>query len=163
MSSIVAPSEFIGKFAISKAFNDGTSKIQDYIDVYEQKYMNQLLGAACYTDFTTNITLEKYAKLLDPLSEDISTGLIISEGIKSMLKYYIYSHYKAGDLGVATANGQVDVVPEGGKMQSQNDSNILNFYNQGTKTYVAIQKYIRANKSDYPLFKGIHKELNWYR
>lgn len=163
MSSIVAPAEFIGKFAITKAFNDGNSKIQDYIDVYEQKYMNELFGAACFQDFLTNIAVEKYAKLLDPLSEDISTGLVISEGIKSMLKYYIYAHYKAGDLGIATANGQIDVSPEAGKMQTQNDSNILNFYNQGTRTFVAIQKYIRANKSDYPLFKGKHKELNWYK
>lgn len=162
MSSIVAPSDFTGKFALSIAFNDGTTKIQEYIDVYEQKYMNELLGAACFVDFTTNITNPEYDFILEPFAVDSSRGLIISEGLVTMLKYLIYSHYLAEDLGVSTSIGKITPAVEGGEMQKIEDSNIITFYNQGLKTYRAIRKYILSNKSDYPLFKGIERQLNWF-
>ena len=161
--SILAPSDFTGKFAISKAFNDGNSKIQEYIDHYEKIYLNDLFGAElCKLFIAGYVSTLIYTKLFDPFEEDICNDVVISEGVEIMLKCFIYAHYQREDLGVSTSTGNVIMNPEGGQKQSDNYNVSFTPYNQGIKTYRAIQAFINDNKKDYPSFNGKDKQTTWY-
>jgi hypothetical protein len=163
--SYVVPGDFTNKWAIAKPF-DGGNKLQAYIDHYEQKYLIDLLGAELYVLFVAGYANEDeiYEKLYEPFAFDseCENKPFISEGIEVMLKNLIYAHYQQEDLGVATGAGKVDLDPEGGRRSTDNESNTFAYYNQGIKTYKAIQQYIKENEVDYPEFKGVEKQLTWY-
>lgn len=163
---ITTPQVFIGKYAITRSFNEGGSKIQQYIDYYEPYYMNNLLGAALYVLFQEGIDAEeeKYVVLLNAFAYD-SQSLrepVVSEGIAEMLKCLIYAHYLREDLGVATSNGKVILKPEGGENASDNFDSSFAIYNEGIRTYQAIQRFIYDHREDYPEFKGTEKQTSWY-
>jgi hypothetical protein len=161
--SILTPSAFVGKFAISKAFNDGSSKIQEYIDYYETYYLNHLFGAELCTLFLTGYEDEEiYTVLYDPFALDSCKGVVISEGVFIMLKCLIFAHYIRQDLGTSTANGHINIAPEGGQAPSDNSNIAFGVYNEGIETYRAIQVKIKENKEDYPEFKGVDKQTTFY-
>lgn len=160
--SYLLPTDFTGKYAITQSFNaDG--KLQMYIDTYQSKYMNDLLGAELYVLFQANDEDPIYIKLYDAFSFDSEDGKpYVSEGIEDMLKCFTYAHYQMEDLGIATSFGQVKPNVEAGTLNNNNYQNAIAYFNQGVKTYKAIQQYIKENRADYPEFKGVSRRLTWF-
>lgn len=164
---IVATSDFVDKWTISIGF--GSGKLQEYIDEYEPFILAELLGAdfanEIETQFNDNTLTSENQALFDKLyfNADVYgvNKLFVSEGIKIMLKDFIYSHYQVGDLGTPTSQGKIKMKTEGGDLVNDDYTDRFNFYNSGVKTYKAIQKYIEENEEDYPLYKGVKKLTTW--
>lgn len=163
--SILAPSSFTGRYAISKAFNDGSSKIQEYIDHYETLYLNRLFGAELCTLFLAGYeTVEVYTVLFDPFAYDSGNlrEVVISTGVVEMLKGLIFAHYTRQDLGTATSGGHIMLEQEGGSKISDSYEVTFGPYNDGVETYTAIQQRVKDFIEDYPEFKGQSLEMAYY-
>jgi hypothetical protein len=162
---IIDTTVFTGRFKVPTPYN-GSTKLQEYIDHYELKYLNELLGAELFVLFEEGVTAEEeiYEKILNPFAfdSDIEEKPVVSFGMAHMLKCLIYAHYWNEDLSLPTANGKVKIQPEAGELQNDNYSNSIAFYNEGIQTYKAIQLYIEENKTDYPTFKGVQRGLTWF-
>lgn len=164
---IITTADFIDKWTISIGF--GSDKLQEFIDEYEPLLLAEMLGA----DFADEIQTQFNAGTLTPENQALFdkiyfnanlcgvNRLFVSEGIKIMLKDFIYSHYQVGTLGTPTSQGKIKMKTEGGQLVSDDYTDRFTFYNSGVKTYKAIQKYIEENKEDYPLYKGIEKMTTW--
>jgi hypothetical protein len=163
--SLIAVSDFTGRWKIPTPF-DGSNKLQAYIDYYEPKYLNDLFGAELYVLFADGVgnEVEIYEALNNPFAfdSDITGEPCVSMGVNHMLKCLIYGHYWSEDLAIPTSVGKVEIVPEAGKLQNDNYNNNIAFYNEGIKTYKAIQLYIEENSSTYPTFKGVKRGLTWF-
>jgi len=129
--------------------------------------MNELLGADLYVLFTAGIlaTDPIYEALRDAFAyDDTNSGankVVVSQGVIFMLKCVIYAHYQRQDLGLETSAGHINPDVEGGKLTNDNRTGDFSMYNEGIKTYKAIQCYINDNDSDYPDFNGIKKGTTW--
>lgn len=156
---MITPDLFTGKYAISTPFN-GADKLQQYIDFYEPFYMNHLLGAALYVLYLADEEDEIYTVLTEVFTYDSEycQAVVFSEGLVNMLLSFITAHYYAEDLGTATANGKIVMEAEGGKNTYAN----FPMYNDGIRTYRAIQTYIKDNRADYPTFKGHDMQTAWH-
>ena len=164
---IVETTDFTDKWAITIAY--GSNKLQEYIDEYEPLILAELLGV----DFADEIKGQFEAGDLTPENEKVfnkntfniekcgKVWLFRSEGIKTMLKNFIYAHVQVGDLGTPTSQGKIKMDSEGGNLVNDNYTDRFRFYNNGVKTFRAIQEFIKDNKEDYPLFKGIEKQTTW--
>lgn len=164
--SYITPDNFVGKFTIAQGFKDEGSKIQEYIDYYQNYYLVKLLGADLYVLFQEGVIAgdEIYTKLYDAFNFDsdvYANKAFTSEGVELMLTCFVYAHYRKQDLGVATTGGQVKLVPEGGKLAEDDYADYFSIYNQGVKTYKTIRQWILENLSDYPDFNGVPKGLAW--
>jgi hypothetical protein len=162
--SFLVPSDFTGRFAIAQAYNGDTAKLQSYIDTYEVQYLTQLLGAELYDLFIEGYGNDEeiYVKLFDAFSFDSETEgrPLISQGMREMLKGFIYTHYINGDLETTTTTGNVILEAEGGKKVTD-DSSLYRTYNGSIGTYKTIRAYIQENRVDYPTYKGIYLGLIW--
>ena len=156
--SILLNTDFTGKYHIALTkFND--SDIDAYIEKYEKKYLMKLLGVELYNLFIDELdtnnppTTPIYKVIFDPLSFDDGCDIIVSNGIKEMLKGFIYFHW--------VFDNQQQQTPIGTTKQSAENSLVLNInglsvmrFNEGVETYQAIQRYIELNSSDYLSFNG---------
>lgn len=168
---IVTTDDFVGKWEIAAEYdgsgNEATDLLQAYIDHYENEYMNKLLGAALYVLYLADPLDPIYAKLTDAFafdSEAIVSGpgkVQVSEGLEVMLKNFIYAHFIREDLGFTTPGGVVNLTPEAGSRANDNETNVFVYYNQGVKTYKAIQQWIKENLTDYPDFNGQKIGMQW--
>jgi hypothetical protein len=158
---IVSISDFTGKYALSKGIYDN-AKLQDYIDRYEPRYLRELLGVTLYNEFMNDLVggvpqSPNFVKIYEPLSEDYSmyfyswqtfnsvNTIIDSEGIKEMLKGFIYFEYAKDLYNQMTPYGLVKPVAENSEVTSTLFSLMYNRYNEAVRTFTAIQEYIIVN------------------
>ena len=163
---ILQPSDFVGKWAITQKYN--SNDIQQLIDAYEEQIIYELLGVDLGNDLYTNlISLPTELQFIyDPFAVNITNiygdnTLVQSLGIRVMLKNMLTGIYYLTDFGTATSEGKVKFQPEGGSLISDNYNDNYKLYNQGVRTYKAIQKYIEENEQDYPDYLGIQKHTAW--
>jgi hypothetical protein len=140
------------------------AKLLNYIQIYEERYLIDLLGARLYDEFILDLDNNNYPespnfqKIFDPFHYDnASTGfftrdnlynkVVISSGILEMLKGFIYFEYVKDSANQMTSNGQV--IP-----QNENSLTATTLYNmmytrywEALKTYRAIQWYIITNQN----------------
>jgi hypothetical protein len=162
---IVTTNDFTGQWEIAKAFT-GATKLSDRINDIEPKIMVELFGAEMYDEYTTAIglaePLEKWTKLRDAFHFDGYTKAYVSQGIKTMLKCFVYASYNEKGNSVPTTNGNINLKSEGGSKVVDNYETLYGVYNQGIKTFQAIQEYIKENSEDYPNYKGKNKQTSWF-
>lgn len=168
----VTPDSFVGRYQIPQPFN-GDVTLQEYIDHFTNYYLNILFGAEMYQEYLTGIGASEaiWTKLRDPFAEDVRVfdqideciynKVAISEGIDKMLICLIFGHYQREDFVTPTSAGGMIINPSGGELQNDDRTNAFAIYNQGIKTYKAIQLYITNNSTDYPNFKGTYQGLSW--
>lgn len=170
--SLITPSDFVGIWTIKQAYNDDGTKLQEYIDHCQEHYLVKLFGSDMYTLFLADYDTPSsvYEKLYLPLrfdsdwySEHSEHGkpAYISKGVQDMLKSLIYAHWRKQDLGVPTANGQLNSKPEGGTKALDSYADYFSIYNRGVKSAKAIRQYICENSNDYPDFNGQKIITSW--
>jgi hypothetical protein len=164
--SILTVNEFTGKYKVGIPF-DGGAKLQQYIDDVEFRTMNELLGATLLAAYTAGIAEPspeaKWVKLRDAFVENSMCGdLLISKGIRDMLLCFTVSEYYHEERSTPTTNGKVVLNSEGGQKATIRWDEVYNMYNDGVKTYRAIQYYVKEHPSDYPDFKGIDRKTSWF-
>lgn len=142
--------DFTGKYQLSTGMYDVT-KLQDYIIRYEKRYLIELFGAKLYDEFISDLVLNipkspNFLKVFNPFYENVTLRqLIISEGIKEMLKGFIYFEYSKDLINQMTPYGNVRPISENSEPVSTLYSMIYARYNEAIKSYKAIQTYIQIN------------------
>ena len=169
---IVKTSDFTGFYALSQNKFDKDA-LTEYITTFEKKYLQNLLGCELYDLFIADLDIDGvpqtliYEKIYDPFCLDgLNDGCYCgeyynSEGIKAMLKGFIYFHYLSDQRLKNTISGTVTNANENSYKAEVNELITLNYrrFNNSVFTYKAIQKYIQKNIIDYPTYKGVCKEM----
>lgn len=170
-----------GKYRISQT-TDTQTALTAYITKFEKKYLRLLLGATLYTQFMaslqSNVPTGVYLTIYNEFAEDndnsgfvfqrldgaifpsVESGaeaepVVISEGIKEMLKGFIYFEFVKDQQSQNTPNGNVQKDNENAINLSQNQANIKEKYNIALDTFNAIQWYINEHSEDYPDYNGV--------
>lgn len=165
--------DYKGKYKLSTGMYD-TAKLQDYINRYEPRYLKELLGVELYNQFIADLDAENlpespnYIKIYDPLSEDVTSlgitqtgspfngilnahylygynSILDSEGIKEMLKGFIYFEYAKDLMNEMTPYGNVRQSGENSENVGGIVTLIYTRYNEAIKSFRSIQEYILLN------------------
>jgi hypothetical protein len=144
--------DFVGKYELHTGMYD-QSKLQDYIDRYEKRYLIELLGADLYSDFSGDIDpvskeplSPNFIQIFQPFQVNVDFNrLLISEGIIDMLKGFIYFEYAKDLMNQMTPFGNVQQKSENSKLTTTLNSMMYARYNEAVKTYKAIQEFILQN------------------
>lgn len=165
MGLLILKSDFTGKFAIAQ--ND-FSKLDLFIDKYEKEYLIDLLGSALYNLFEADLDSQTpkqpqsliYQDIYNPFHYDEGDCIIRSEGMREMLKGFLYfefvreQKYKNTDTGVFVHSNETT------REVGFTELNIYGRYNESLRTYRAIQAFICKNNTDYPDYNGQIKGIS---
>jgi hypothetical protein len=156
---ILSPSDFAGKYELHTGMYV-QSKLINYIDIYEPMYLKQLFGVDFYNQFAGDLLNNipqspNFLTVFNPLSQDLGNSfytnngfsyvnsMILSEGIKEMLKGFIYFEYAKDLNNQMTPYGNVKPISENSEVVSTLFSMMYTRYNEAINTYRAIQRYLR--------------------
>ncbi len=95
MGLLVVDTDFEGKWKLALGNND---EVDAYIEVYEEKFLIELLGKELFDLFEAVVTDQVvaagiYKTIYDPFSLKINGCIVTSEGMKKMLLGLIYFEY----------------------------------------------------------------------
>lgn len=162
---IISVSDFTGKYTLSKGMFEDTL-IQDYIDRYEPRYLKQLFGVKLYEEFISDLQgntpqSPNFVKIFNPFSEDVGAyyyhwsrrydttqTMLDSEGIKEMLKGFIYYEYAKDLVNQMTPFGNTKPQSENSTIANTLFSMMYNRYNEAIRSYQSIQDYILLNQNE---------------
>ena len=165
MGLIISASEDFnfGKYAINDA--DVTRQnLKEYVKQNETRLIYELLGVdlgnLLIADLGPNKepVTQRFITIFDPLAFNWANRLIMSKGIKEILKGFVFSEFVREQNYKNNINGSSRNLYEQGEVISANFAGITHKYNEAIDSFCAIQLYINENKTDYPEFKGIVKE-----
>jgi uncharacterized protein YidB (DUF937 family) len=148
---IVNVSDFVGKYELHRGQYDSPI-IQDYIDIYEKRYLIELFGSELFDQFFADLDNSNVPQspnfqfVFNPFYENVFLHNIIqSEGIKQMLKGFIYFEYLKDKTDQITPNGMVVPSNENSTTASTIYSMMYARYNEAIRTFRAIQTHIAIN------------------
>jgi hypothetical protein len=160
---ILSINDFTGKYQLSKGLYDN-AKLQDYIDRYEPRYLKELFGVEFYNqiiaDFDPLLNIPQspnFTKLYYPFSEDVANyyylansfqimnTILDSEGLKEMLKGFIYFEYAKDLINQMTPFGNTNPKSENSEIANTIRNTMYNRYNEAVRSYQAIQEFILLN------------------
>lgn len=156
---ILSPSDFTGKYELHTGMYV-QSKLQNYIDIYEPMYLKQMFGIDLYNQFQSDLLNNvpqspNFLTVFNPLSEDLGysfytqygfnevNSMIVSQGIKEMLKGFIYFEYAKDLNNQMTPYGNVKPTAENSEVVNTLFSMMYTRYNEAITSYRAIQRYLR--------------------
>lgn len=158
--ALVQPTDLTGKYAITKAFQDGATKINYIANNVEFKIFNELFGVELYALFASNSADTRFSILIPQLAFTACSKPVTTRGIKEMMKGFVYCAFIQEMQGTSTSIGKTTPKIEAGKLA--NDLNVLAFYNESVQDFRKIQAYMMLNKDVYPEFNGVYKRLNYW-
>jgi hypothetical protein len=144
--------DFVGKYELHTGMYDQI-RLNDYITRYEPLYLMDLFGAKLYDEFQSDLILNvpqspNFKSIYDPFHENLfCRDLIKSEGVREMLKGFIYFEYVKDLINQITPIGNVRPVGENSEPVSTIYSTMYDRYNEAVKSYRAIQRKIIENFS----------------
>ena len=156
---ILSIQDFTGKYQVSTGMFD-QAKLQDYINRYEPRYLKELFGITLYNDFQSDLLNNvpqspNFLVLFNPLSEDLGYNFyyfngiyegvnqLDSEGIKEMLKGFIYFEYVKDLSNQITPIGLVKPDNENSTVANTLFSMMYTRYNEAIRSYNSILDFIR--------------------
>ena len=157
----------VGKFELHSGIYS-VPRIQDYIDKYERRYLTELLGVDLYDEFAADVLLglglptePRFIVIFEALTFDLPWCILYSDGMKGMLLGFIYYEYTKDEIVQMTPNGNVRPVGQNSEVAGSLYTQIYTRYNDGVRTYKAIQGYIWRNPEDYDYsdFNGMPKQM----
>ena len=154
--SIVATTDFKDEYKISKQCD--VTGLQAYIDRYEKYYLVRLLGADLYDLFIADLSVGTpqaplsaiYLSIFNAFETDDGNCLNISEGIRVMLKQFIYFHFTRDQVTKTTIVGKAKPKMALADNTGFTGYNLIDSYNKGIDNYREIQNFICDNSTDYP-------------
>ncbi len=149
--------DFTGKVEVTT--NEFTvGNLDNYIVRYQEELTIELLGVDLYGYYVANSTDPEFVLIEDSLVFQTSCGTIYNSlGMKDMLLCFIFFMYTRDLYSRQSVAGTVKASNENSTIPSNVSALLWQRYNEGVKSYEAIQQYILENKEDYPLFKGVKK------
>ena len=167
-----------GKYKIAQD-NFSQATLTAYITKFEKRYLQDLMGIVLYDAFVADLSsnvpqTQRFEDIYNEFAEDddglvsglsgmASSGnkIVRSEGIKEMLKGFIFFEYNR-DLPVKnTMTGNVQEDNENSKVLTSLKAGITEKYNEAIATYKAIQWKLEDESATYPEYNGVCKEIIW--
>jgi hypothetical protein len=143
---ILTPSDFVDRYAVSLAFQNGEQKLLDCIDRYENSYLNKLFGVELLASFSGTIPDD----FKNPFFIEYECNQYESKGVKDMLLGFIWFHFCFDTPSQPTSVGNTTPNIEAGILM---DSTVGNgYFNQSAATFKAIQ--FKCIKENTALFNG---------
>lgn len=159
MSLYIQISDFKGQ---DKVARDKFTKpeLQEYIDKFEVRYLQDLLGCELYDEFAldfaiigTEPTDPKFTEIWNQFCMDDNCGIRRSESIVGMLSLFIYFEFLR-DQKVKNNIGGINKNEQANSIEASfRESNIYTNYNQSLESYWAIQWLICSNPNEYDYSK----------
>ena len=143
-----------------------TTDLQTYIDDAQRSFLVQLLGVTLYdlfiADLVNNVPQSaRFIKIFDPFTDQTKDVLTISDGMKEMLKGFVYYIYLRDLVNRATTTGLTKTLSENTENVSSVWFDLNRRYNEAVETYKVIQNYICVvNPENYREFNGIFLDYN---
>ena len=109
-------------------------------------------------------TEARFLTIWNSLSFDHSNNIYVSDGIKVMLKGFIYYEFLKDSINQMTPIGNVKPIGENSDRASTLYTTMYSRYNDAVKSSRVIQKYIDLNEDgyDYDKYNGIQKLFNYW-
>jgi hypothetical protein len=149
---IVQIDDFVGKYELHTGMYD-QAKLQEYINTYETRYLVELFGEKLYNEFISDLTPSNVPRspnfqfVFNSFYQNINLHTIIqSDGIKTMLKGFIYFEYMKDTTNQVTPNGMVIPSNENSTTASTLYSMMYARYNEAIRSFKAIQTRIMINQ-----------------
>jgi hypothetical protein len=149
---IVQIDDFVGKYELHTGMYD-QAKLQEYINTYETRYLVELFGEKLYNEFISDLTPSNVPRspnfqfVFNSFYQNINLHTIIqSDGIKTMLKGFIYFEYLKDTTNQVTPNGMVIPSNENSTTASTLYSMMYARYNEAIRSFKAIQTRIMINQ-----------------
>ena len=163
MANIIQISDFdAGRFEISyNTYQE--ADLQSVIDLIEIEYLANLLGAELYQLFIADLVngvpqQQRFIDIFEPFILQTDCALCQSQGMKEMLKSFIYFHYVRDTYTRQTTNGVKQTTGENSITLETVAHDFTNKYNKGVENYHCIQRKICDEESTYPEYEGIKLE-----
>jgi len=167
MSLYIQIADFKGQSELAKDIFT-TNDLQDYIDKFEVRLLQELLGCDLYTAFSTDFAIDgtkptdpKFTEIWDAFCKDDNCTIRRSEGIKEMLSLLIYFEYLRDQPIKNNISGPQKNEQANSIQPVASETNIFTTYNEGLESYWAIQWIIcdNPNAFDWTKFNGQNKEI----
>jgi len=159
MGLLISKSDFIGRWDVAKYNKDN---IDAYIEEYEERYLTELLGDDLYALFAADVdpithqpVTPIYQNIYNTISIEFGRLMYRSAGMKEMILGLVYFDYVRDNPIKQTMAGPVR--PQSELATAAPMTFLYRRYNDSIDWYEAIQRYIVANRGDYPTFKGVYK------
>ena len=165
MAQLVDLADFsYGKYELSRGMYTDLD-LQEYLDRYEKRYLLSCLGSELYDIVSAELPIPTTARIVDivdPFNFDHNFNIVQSEGMKEMVRGFIYYEYVKDLTNQMTINGNVVPTSENSSNPTTLYNTMFNRFNEAIRTYNAIQYRIILNRGDYPEFNGQQKELAYW-
>jgi len=135
----------------------------EYIDRAESEYLPLLFGKELYDLFVVDWdvllgvpTSPRFIVVYEPFTFQDNSVMIQSNGIKEMLKDFVYYLYVRDVVSRQSTVGLEVVIGENTENVSAIKHDVTSMYNDGVDTFDTIQYYMRKyDCEEYPEYKGI--------
>lgn len=169
MGKFVNTSDFAtGEILISQS-NDSEQNLEVYIDTQELEILQELFGKTLYDLFIADLDVnnepqtQRFIDVFDPFYDDSDVvagwccGSSRSEGIKKMLKRFIYFQFTRDQEFIATSTGTVTSTRDNARTAKGPEYGLTGKYNIAVNSYQAIARKMILDSATYPEYKGISK------
>lgn len=160
-TKLISASDFNPYKTLSINVN-AVKKVDPFILEAQEFDLKNLMGDSFYydliKDFNNSPSLSKYYDLFNGSTYICDGNEIYQSGIKAVLIYLSYSRYVAVSNIEATAFGTVHKKEEFSEPVSESTIKRLKdqAYSGALEYWQGVEKFIKSNFNDYPLFKGCH-------
>jgi len=163
MSLILQISDFsAGRFKIpTTTFQE--SDLNDFITKYENQYLVELLGVELFNLFVADLVAgvpvdARFVAIFDAFNDQDDCFLCRSEGMKEMMKAFVYFHYVRDTYTRNTTNGVKQQKAENSISLDAVSGDLTTRFNEGVNSYWCIQRRMCDDSTLYPEFNGVNLE-----
>lgn len=140
------------------------SHLQTVIDTTETKILNELFGFDLYHLFHQDLvndypTSQRFIDVFEPLRFS-TPRKVMTQGIKEMLKGFIYFEYVRLTTSQHTTTGVSQTQGENSETRSMEHLNLTVKYNNSIVNFKGIQMYMENDSVLYPEYSGSYKSFN---
>jgi hypothetical protein len=157
---------FVNRYQLSVAFKNGTALIEQYIHLYEKKYLYQLFGKELADLFYDDDSVARFEDIKSEFTFEVEyNGCARSyfcTGLTDILSALVYVHYSREQLQISTSIGQIKPSVEAGSIANDNYTNTILLFNQAVKSSAILQRFLEHNKDIYPEYKGVELDSIWF-
>lgn len=161
MGLLIKDTDFVGRYEIA-VNNFNRPKLNDYIDNYEQPFLQDLLGDPLFQLFKVDINnyvpvAPIYTAIYNAFNVQINNCTVKSFGLKKVVLGIVYFNFLREDFSKSTQAGMQKVQDETSEKIQFDWSTIQNRYNDSIWNAEAIQKYLadkKKNTADYQTYDG---------
>lgn len=166
--SIVKVTDFDKPSDILISTNDHKEQqLETVITRVELEVLRPLFGKELYDLFIEDLALvtigdptaDRFIAVFNEFYIDEELPVIESQGIKEMLKRFIWCEYVRKQPIQNAVVGMVKNEQENSSIASGSEYGWHQIYNEAVKSYSSIQILMLRDDTLYPEFKGIHKHL----